>query len=339
MLAYKLRHPAVPGPATINVANDRFGTGRGTLGALLGKLFGDQYVQTIPFTTFAGQGSQGQYNSWAFDSLFVLVNETMRLDGKSYHSTKHDTYEVMKERLEPRAGPREMAAKYGANGQRWSFCTYIINTNSIDSIPIPAHDRRCFVLENGQERPPEWWERVYAWMENPANITAFALWLMSIDLTDYKPYATPPMTAVKAEMADAGASPLDRMLTEVLETLKGRSEIFSLKHIEDGVTALMQLDQIGPIDGWREIVGKSLRRRDVYRIGVRAGNNWQPKIGARRFPTYAWTKKAAAKWTPVDPHFVRVELERCGPLDNFESVFKDLAEAMARGATKTEEPE
>jgi hypothetical protein len=339
MLAYKLRHPAVPGPATINVANDRFGSGRGTLGALLGKLFGDEYVKTIPFASFAGQGTQGQYNTWAFDSLFVLVNETMRLDGRSYHSQKHDTYEVMKERLEPRAGPREMVVKGVNNVQRLSFCTYIINTNSIDSIPIPAHDRRCFVLENGETREPEFWERVYAWMENPANITAFALWLMSIDLTGYKPYATPPMTAAKEEMADAGASPLDQMLDEVLATLKGRSELFSLKHVEDGVTALMQLDQSSPIDGWRGVIGKSLRRRNVYRVGVKNGNNWQPKIGTRRFATYAWTKAAAKKWTPADPSFVRKELERCGTLDNFESVFKDLSEAMARGATKTEDPE
>src|SRR5690606_37488122 len=39
-LAFKLRYPHIPGPAVVMVAHKTFGTGRGTLGVLLGKLFG-----------------------------------------------------------------------------------------------------------------------------------------------------------------------------------------------------------------------------------------------------------------------------------------------------------
>ena len=336
-LAHKLRNPTIPGPGVINVANDRFGSGRGTLETLLRKLTG--YVKTVSYADFIGSTSQSQYNEWMFDSLFVVVNETQRLEGKTYHSIRHDAYEVIKERLDPRARLLRLVRKGLNNYEAWTFCTYVINVNSIDAVPLPLHDRRCFVLTNGDPRDPQFWEQVNQWMEDPANIAAFYHHLMTIDLTGYSPYAVPPMTEGKQEMAEAGQSPLDRALDEVLGVLRECGPIFSAKHVIEGMAALERLDREEFPETWKSIVKRSIKRRNVYRVGVRNKENWQPKFGDERYATYAWTAAEAKKWTLVHPETIRMELERVGALDNtFASAFSELQELVRRRANDNSGP-
>lgn len=331
-LAHKLRHPTIPGPGVINVANDRFGSGRGTLETLLRKLTG--YVKTVSYADFIGATSQSQYNEWMFDSLFVVVNETQRLDGKTYHSIKHDAYEVIKERLDPRARLLRLVRKGLNNYEAWTFCTYVMNVNSIDAVPLPVHDRRCFVLTNGEPRNPQFWEDVNRWLDDPANIAAFYHFLMTIDLTGYSPYAVPMMTEGKLDMAEAGQSPLDRALDEVLGCLRECGPIFSAKHVIDGMSSLALRDREEFPEPWRSIAKRCIKRRNVYRVGVRNGLNWQPEFGGERYATYAWTVADAKKWTKEAPEKVRMELERVGALDNtFASAFKELQE-LVRERTK-----
>ena len=326
-LAHKLRNPAIPGPGVINVANDRFGSGRGTLEKLLRRLTG--YVKTVSYADFIGSTSQSQYNDWMFDSLFVVVNETQRLEGKTHYAIRHDAYEIIKERLDPEAGPRRLIRKTLANYEAWSFCAYVLNVNSIDAVPLPLHDRRCFVLTNGEPRDPQFWVDVNLWLKDPANIAAFYHYLMTIDLTGYSPYAVPMMTEGKQEMAEAGQSPLDHALDEVLNVLRACGPIFSVKHVIEGMAALERLDREEFPETWKSIVKRGVRRRNVYRVGVRDKQNWHPEFGGERYATYAWTAADAKKWTLEHPATVRMELERVGALDNtFASAFSELQELV-----------
>ena len=336
-LAHKLRYPAIPGPGVINVANDRFGSGRGTLEKLLRKLTG--YVKTVSYADFIGSTSQSQYNDWMFDSLFVVVNETQRLEGKTHYSIRHDAYEIIKERLDPEAGPRRLIRKTLANYEAWSFCAYVINVNSIDAVPLPIHDRRCFVLTNGEPRDPQFWVDVNQWLKDPTNIAAFYHYLMSIDLAGYSPYAVPMMTEGKQEMAEAGQSPLDRALDEVLACLKECGPIFSAKHVIEGMASLERRDREEFPEAWKSIVKRTIRRRNVYRVGVRNKENWQPEFGGERYATYAWTAVEAKKWTLVHPETIRMELERVGALDNtFASTFSELQELVRKRANDNSGP-
>lgn len=205
-LSFKLRYPHIPGPAVVMVAHDTFGTGRGTLGILLGKMMGSNYVRSIPFETFTGKTYQSQYNDWQGDALMVLVNESSDATDGSVFQTKRNSYERLKEIVEPRATMRHISCKGLPNYWALSCTTYLIATNHADALPIPANDRRFAVLRNGGNSDPEYWRQLNEWMEDDANVSAFFLWLTSQDIEDYSPYEAPPMFAGKLRMVEDSKS-------------------------------------------------------------------------------------------------------------------------------------
>lgn len=322
-LAYKFRHPAVPGPAVVFVARSH-GTGRGTLGELVRRLLGARYVKTLGFDHFAGRTYQSQYNDWAADSLVVLVNESSTADNGSSYRTKHDTYERLKEIVDPRPQERHFIVKGEKAFDGISFTSYIIATNNPDALPLPADDRRFWVGTNGEPQPVEYWERFNAWMEDPANVAAFARWLEAVELEDYSPYATPPMTAGKAAMTEMAASDLDRAFSEALATLPG--ELFVPEQILGAIKASQAENAYDlPQDKLDPIVRK-LVQRHMFRVGVKDGQNWVLRHETRKYPLYARNQRQATLWTHADQQDVRREVLRNG-LPNSQ---KSIGEALAR---------
>lgn len=219
-LAYKWRNPEVPGPAIIMVARD-FGTGRGTFASLLKLIFGDRYVKNVPFKIFSGQNYQSQYNEWALNSLFAIVNESSATGDMSSHKSKHDVYEHLKETVEPRPVEKMYIIKGEGSIEAISSTTCMIMTNNIDAIPIPEDDRRFAVLTNGEKRDDEFWGYINDWMSFKSNIAAFGGYLDEVSLEGYNPFAAPIRTVAKEEMADMNKTQLDRLLYEALNDMDG----------------------------------------------------------------------------------------------------------------------
>jgi hypothetical protein len=95
-MAYKFQNPSERMVAVLFVAHAEFGTGRGTLFKMLGKLFGDAYVRTIPYRIFTGESSQGQFVNWAAESLIICIGELAARDGVGKYASNRETYERVK---------------------------------------------------------------------------------------------------------------------------------------------------------------------------------------------------------------------------------------------------
>lgn len=307
-LAHKYRRPDIPGPAVVMVARS-FGTGRGTLGVLIGKLFGQRYVQSLPFHLFAGRSYQSQYTEWGASSLVVLVSESSEANGGSMFSAKRDTYEHLKELVEPRPVEKTFVLKGKPSIKAMSFTSYIIATNNLDALPIPADDRRFGVLANGEPREPAYWERVNAWLDDDANIGAFGRWLMDVDLTGYSPFAAPLKTEAKADMSDAARTDLDRGLDEVLANLV--SDVFVPEQIVAGLREAQRIYGYDYPDKWQPIAKRLVGAR-CWRVGVRDGTNWHPQIEGKRYSVFARSKEAAKNWTFADAARLRAEVLKNG---------------------------
>lgn len=306
-LAFKLRYPHIPGPAVVMVAHRTFGTGRGTLGVFMGKLFGERYVRSIPFETFTGKTYQSQYNDWQADALMVIVNESSEdTDGGSF-KTKRNTYEHLKEIVEPRPVMREINVKRERNYRAISSTSYLIATNHADALPIPEHDRRFCVLTNGGTKPVEWWADINEWMGRKENVAAFYELLKARDLTGYSPFATPPAFAGKLRMVDEAVSDIDRAFSIVLESLP--SPFFVAGQIEH---LMRQVERTHDIELPRgaDIAGivRRMLRRDMHRVGVRHGHNWMPMIDGKRYAAYARTADDAARGTKADASWLRDQI-------------------------------
>lgn len=308
-LAYKFRHPGVPGPAVIMVARS-FGTGRGTLGELLRRLFGQQYVKLLPFDNFTGQNYQSQYTEWRASSLVVVVTESSDTgESKSVYRTKKNIYEHVKELAEPRATVVRIIAKGEKAYDALVCCSCIIATNNPDAIPLPADDRRFAVLSNGEPRDEAFWYRINAWMDDRANIAAFADLLRERDIGGYNPYAVPLKTNAKEAMADLSRSDLDRALDIVLDGFNG--ECLVLAQVEAGVRQIENQFGFNYPDRWPPALRRDALRR-LHRVGERNGSNWLPTIGDQRLPVYAKTQALAEKWTKGNPAGLRAEVMKNG---------------------------
>lgn len=312
-VAHKFRHPEIPGPGVIMLAQDEFGTGRGTFMKLLEKLFGDRYVTQLPAHLFTGSSYQSQYTEWLADSLIVCVEEMIELKGGSKWSAKHDVYERLKELIEPRMKRRKIVRKGMKSTEEVVSCSIFAFLNNLDDVPIHERDRRCFAMRNGGQRDPAFWVDVNRALDNPLDVAAFARDLMKVDLADYSPYDPPPVTEVKEAMAEAAKPDLLIGLDAVIAQIEGKAALFSMVHIVNGLQRVRNTDGLHYPDQWESWVGKIVGNR-YFRVGVRNGKNWKPHFDGKRWATYAWTRAAAAKWKEADAAFIEKELRKTGPL-------------------------
>jgi hypothetical protein len=216
-LAHKIQHPEVRGTGIIMVAHQTFGTGRGSLIQLLRLIFPEGTVRNIDFDMLSGRNYQSQYNDWRVDSLIVAVDEAQEsTQNVSRWQTRSNAYERLKEVVDPSTTDLTVVRKGAANTAGKTYASVVVMTNHMDSVVLPHNDRRFAIFENGASQPDEYWSAFHAWKNDQANIGAFVREVLKTDISSFKPYAPPPMTAAKADMVDAGSSALDRVFAEVM---------------------------------------------------------------------------------------------------------------------------
>lgn len=267
-LSYKLQNPSVRGPAMVMVANDRFGTGRGSYGALLTDMFSDRYVSNVDFTTLTGKSYQSQYNEWLVGSLIVVVNEAADNDrgGASKWDAKNQAYEHLKNIVDPANTRLQIMRKGSANYQATVFASILIMTNHADALVIPQQDRRFYIVDNGANQSIDYWTAFHEWRSSPQNIAAFVRELKALDLTSYNPYQAPPMTRAKAEMIHAGTSELDRAMAHVITNMPGRLAV--RVQVEHALERYAADNAVDFPDEWRRAVEKMFLRHTKSAIGA-----------------------------------------------------------------------
>ena len=263
-LSFKVQFPDTRGPGVMMVANDSYGTGRGTLIELVSKMFAPGLVREIDFETLAGRGTQGQYNEWLADAVIVAVNEAQEVTGSAWRN-RTNLYEHLKEVIDPGKHSVYVKRKGLKNYMGRTSASLLIMTNHADSVAIPKGDRRIAVLENGEKQPQEYWNRFRAWMAEDANVGAFVEQLKKYPLDGYQPYAPPPMTHAKTDMIDASTSSLDQAVNHVLDAMTG-----SLLTREQLVLALeryvVEYSVEMPVD-WQKAILSIYQRRTRTPLG------------------------------------------------------------------------
>ena len=221
-LAFKVLNPDTRGPGIIMVANDTYGTGRGSLVELISDMFAKGLVRQIDFETLAGRGTQGQYNEWMADAILVAVNEAHEAAGPtSKWAQRQSAYEKLKEIVDPGHHELYVKRKGMANYQGRTSASILVMTNHADSVVLPPGDRRFAILENGKQQPQEYWQRFHAWRSDLRNVGAFVEALKHYPVEGYNPNTAPPMSNAKLDMIDAGTSPLDRAVDSIIRSLEG----------------------------------------------------------------------------------------------------------------------
>ena len=307
-LSHKLAFPWVPGPSVVMIAQDDYGTGRGLLFKLIIKMFGWQYVKQMEFADVIGRDGQAAYTDWLADSIIVLVDETSSDEDHRYQ-TRQRVYERLKDLVDTSRKRRRIKGKWAVIYDVECGAWFIFASNHNTPLAIADKDRRLTFLRNGLVQAPEFYVKLAAWMEVPANVGAFRRHLAGVDRSGFNPYAALP-TTWKDIATEDGLSILDEAVTFAFEVLPG--EIVMREQVVAVIRAL-RAKQGWPLRAeWEALVMLEVKRRG-RRIGIRDGKNWKwslPQAGPRRVAAYARTEAGRQKWSAADTTLALAELQK-----------------------------
>ena len=301
-LAHKTQHPEVPGPATVMVADNAYGTGRSTLGEIIHMLFLGR-TTVARFEDLTGRGPQAQWNANRADALWCISNEAVGEDGGSA-KTRHAVFENLKEMIDPSGTiMREFKLKFAMPCVQPSPCTDLILSNNIDAIRLPANDRRFMVILN-RDTPMSEAERdeIRAWMKVPGNIGALFVELQAMAITVFDPYRAPPMTEGKLQMVEQAKGEVEEIVDRAFEQMKHpfgfREQVFKKARVIVGSSPV-------PDAGFLRAIKYAIKRRMKHHVGYRDGANDRHLYDGERTKIYATSKAVAEKWRDSQPEFLR----------------------------------
>jgi hypothetical protein len=274
-LAFKWRHPEIPGIAVVMVATEidaqTFGTGRGFLFDILQRLFSPNYAKHIAFDILSGKSSQSAFTDWRAFLTLAFVTEAKDTDDAGAWRVRHAVFEHLKSIIDPRAIEQPFTRKNFPLFYALCFCSFIIATNNIDALQLPAGDRRFAVLANGVQMAAEMAVKLQAWLEQPGNIAALARWLEARDIDAFKPFEAPE-TLSKEIMQQAARTDRDEAFAAVRK-LFGKAALFTGEQFKRAMQAELLVS--GPeLDAW---MGHKLRQtttsnKEEFRMPERASD-------------------------------------------------------------------
>jgi len=181
-IAHLFQKPTqLPGIAILFQSEQGFG--KDTLRQIIARLIGNKYVHE----TSDMESIFGSFNSSIANKLLVVLNEMEGKDGFGY-----------KERMKAlwTADIIELNEK---NVKRWkqqNFMRAFIYSNNKRPIQIPYDDRRYVAYRASNVKPSkEFFDSIYALMDEPEEQLGLYEYLMNIDLSEYQIHDRPKTTA------------------------------------------------------------------------------------------------------------------------------------------------
>lgn len=271
-VAQKLQKPQSRSYAVVLVADlaqgeagERYGTGRSTVGDVLGAMF-QSGVKKVPLADITGRGSsQSAYNEWAHASQLVISEETKEDVGG--WAADHESYERLKDVIDTRPIPNtRVTPKYGRVFSTTLYCNFLFFTNHSDALQIPAGDRRFCVLDcNKGRRSLAEYAALRDVVHSPEEIARVYHWYMARDISEYD-HVYPPMTPAKQVMTEQSQTSYDEVWEEALELL---SPLVTRNQVLNACMAVADQDMHHKLPGMVRARFKKLSKLDeTSRINV-----------------------------------------------------------------------
>ena len=149
----------------------------------------------------------GGYQSYIADKILVVLEELNLGSGiTAYNRLKsmitESTVVINEKYVKQREAP--------------NLANFVFLSNLDAPLFIEQDDRRFFVIDTpAQKREPEYWTEFHSWWRS--NLGVVKAYLGSLDLSEFQPKATPPMTAAKERLKQQSSTPLAQALTELIE--------------------------------------------------------------------------------------------------------------------------
>ncbi len=180
------------------------GTGKSFIGKVLTRILHQANVSVVPQS-----GLSGRFNSWALQCKLIVIEELRAVDRATVKEVLHDiiTEDVIS------------IEKKGVDVQKIENCFGIFAMSNDDAaLMLDNTDRRYLVIRtDAEKRSRQYYDALYAKLNDPAAMAAVMYSLLKRDLAGYSGQQAAPMTEAKAKMQDAGMSDLEHWLGDNMD--------------------------------------------------------------------------------------------------------------------------
>jgi putative DNA primase/helicase len=200
-IAYPIQHPGAKLRAMALIWSTVQGIGKTAIADLLHGIYGEHFLEVE--SRFFESG----FNGPLVGKLLVSAEE-ISCDGKFAFMDRLKSLVTS-----PRIG---INVKHGAQYEAINRFNILATSNHPNALHLDGNDRRVFVHEVTAPKPPdEYFKRLYGWGLSQAGKDSLFTHLKSLDLGDFDPYASAPITESKLRMVDASKSDLDRWIADL----------------------------------------------------------------------------------------------------------------------------
>ncbi|GEP12011.1 DUF5906 domain-containing protein [Methylobacterium gnaphalii] len=200
MLAFMAQHPGSKLKSAIVLIGPP-GTGKSFVGHVMRRILGAHNTSNVESTDI-----KSDYNGYMEAKQLVIVEEVMALG----------RLEIMN-RLKPLITQPTVRVneKYLVAYEIENRANFIFLSNHEDALKLEDGDRRYFiVISDRAPEAPDYYDRLWAW--EAQHLGVILDWLLSRDLTGFKPDARPPATEGRRRMIDAGRSDAEVLVADLV---------------------------------------------------------------------------------------------------------------------------
>lgn len=213
-LAAKVQNPQYRGPCFI-LSTPAFGSGRGTLGKMIGQLWGGYNVSSVGLSELiAGMSGEG-FNDWMQSSWWIVPEAREASMSRRQESR---AYESLKNGVDPQPTSHIIKVKHGSQTNEIVYSSGIICTNHHDVFNIPVTDRRFIPLEC-TVRPADgkYFSGLHNWLHGGWEASVWNF-LRERDLSNYDGFAAKKMLKKRDQYESVlavlpGQSAVDRLVS------------------------------------------------------------------------------------------------------------------------------
>jgi hypothetical protein len=184
------------------------GVGKSLLGHVLGKLYGDNFVEG------GSKILDGDFNGWAKNKRFVLVDEISSENNgaKQRKESNHIKNLITQETIEINI---KNQAEYDVN----DYLHYILTSNHPNAVYLEPNDRRFLIISAPIYTLPDTFYTMFdTWYRDIKNQRALMYYLMyDVDLDGFNPKAAPPCDSSHAAMVETSRTDVESWCNELKE--------------------------------------------------------------------------------------------------------------------------
>jgi len=280
-VASKAQTPTYRGPGLI-MSTPAQGTGRGTLGKMLGTLWGPHNIGTLGLSEMLSGLSGEGFNDF-LTTMWMIVPEARESDMSRRQEAR--AYETLKSGVDPEATEHVIKRKYGGQSTETCYSSAIICSNHSDVLNVPVNDRRFRFIEcTVKPESAGYFHTLNAWLAGSWAEDVWA-WLIARDVSSHDGFARAnevnegSRDSVAAKLL--GQSSIDRLVSvSCLYADEHLGGVIATRVLCDAIAGQAMVLGVGDVRHWE----------DIYKRGLQSATAEIRSEGARRCVKIAGVK-------------------------------------------------